>query len=124
MIKSNRKSGFTLVELLAVVVILGVSFLFIIPNLSSLVERGDQTKGELVEEKILVAAKDYINNYNSSFFKGLVKEGDTQYIYESELLKYNLLKEEDLEELENFVGVKVELLANDKLRYTIEYKNE
>lgn len=45
-----KKNGFTLVELLAVVIILALTFMFIAPKLSSLIKEGESTDKRLIEE--------------------------------------------------------------------------
>ena len=52
-----RKNGFTLVELLAVVIILALTFMFIAPKLSSLIKEGENTDKRLIEEQIIDSAK-------------------------------------------------------------------
>ena len=118
-----KKSGFTLIELLAVIVIFAISFLFVVPSINLLVKSGERREIELIEERVLTAAKEYVNNYDSSFYKNLYKEGDTFYINKSDLLNAGLIEESEVSRLNTFVGVKGELLKNDKIRYTVEYAN-
>ena len=118
-----RKNGFTLMELLAVVVILGITFLFIMPSVTSLMGLGERREIELIEERVLSAAKEYVNNYDSTFYNSFYKEGDTNYVYKSKLLESGLINEEDVSKLDTFIGVKGELLSNDRIKYTLEYIN-
>ena len=118
-IKKNR--AFTLIELLSVIVVLGVLFLYITPKLSSLIKMGGKTETELIEERVLRAAREYANDYNPSFYDRLINEGDTNYIFKSDLLKLGLIDNDEVSKLDNFVAVKGELLANDKIKYTVQY---
>ena len=68
-----KNKGFTLIELLSVVVILIVIMMFMFPRLSSLVKNGGKTEVELIEERVLSAAKEYVNNYDTSFYRSLVR---------------------------------------------------
>ena len=117
-----KKKGFTLVELLAVVVILGVIFMFIVPRLSTLIKKGEKSERDILEERVLIAAKEYVSNNNRNFYDVLVNEGDYNYIYRTDLLKSGLVDENELKALgDNLVGVKGELLDNDKIKYTLTY---
>lgn len=115
-----KKNGFTLIELLAVIVIFAISFLFVIPSITTLIKSGERREIELIEERVISAAKEYVNNIDGSFFTELYKEGDVNYIYKSSLLNSGLLSEEDISKLGNFV-VKGEVIKNNKIKYSIEY---
>ena len=115
------KKGFTLVEIIAVVVILLVITLFATPVLKRLITNGNKTEREIIEERVLIAAKEYASSYNNSFYDKLVKTGDYNYIYKTDLLNSGLIDDEDIAMLDNFVGVKGELLSNDKIKYTLSY---
>lgn len=117
------KKGFTLIEMLSVVVILGMIFMFILPNINVLFTMGNKTETELIEERVLKAAKEYVNNIDVEFYTKLYKEGDTNYIYKSDLIDAGLITNEEMSKLNTFAGVKGELLENDRIRYTVEYIN-
>ena len=119
----NKEKGFTLMELLAVVVILGITFLFIMPSVTSIMGLGERIEIELIEERVLSAAKEYVNNYDSTFYNSFYKEGDTNYVYKSDLINAGLIDKNEISKLNTFAGVKGELLKNDKIRYTVEYIN-
>ena len=65
---SKNRRGFTLIEVLSIVVILGVLVLFIAPRLSSLIKNGGKTEKEVMEAKILSAAKEYVNAYDRNIY--------------------------------------------------------
>ena len=77
----KKKNAFTLVELLSVIVILGITFMFVIPSITELFTMGNKTEIELIEENVLSAAKEYVNKIDGTFYKSFYKEGDTNYIY-------------------------------------------
>ena len=116
-----KRNGFTLVEIIAVVVILLIITLFATPTLKKLIANGNKTGKEIIEERVLIAAKEYASSYNNSFYDKLVKTGDYNYIYKTDLLNSGLIDDEDIAMLDNFVGVKGELLSNDKIKYTLSY---
>ena len=119
----KNKNAFTLVELLSVIVILGITFIFVIPSLTELFTMGNKTETELIEEKVLSAAKEYVNKIDGTFYTKLYKEGDTNYIYKSDLINAGLITNEEISKLNTFAGVKGEVLKNDRIRYTVEYIN-
>lgn len=115
-----RKNGFTLIELLAVVVILALAFMFIAPKLSSLIKDGENTDKILIEEQIINSAKKYAS-IDNGFFDTFINVGDQKIIYKDDLLSSGFINSKDIEKLDDFVGVKVELLDEDKFSYTIMY---
>ena len=62
MLKLNKK-GFTLVEVLAVVVILGIIMLIAIPNVSSLINKNKIDSCKKLKENIISATKTYFSDY-------------------------------------------------------------
>lgn len=118
-----KRRGFTLVELITVIVILVVLFLFITPRMISLINGGKNKQTKLLEQRVLSAAKEYINTYDSNFYKELINVGDVNYIYKSDLINTGLIDENEVSELVNFTGVKGKLLDGDKVEYTVEYIN-
>ena len=118
-----KKNAFTLIELLAVIVIFAVTFLIVVPSMNLLIGNSEKREIELIEERVLSAAKEYVNNFDGSFYKNFYKEGDTAYVYKSDLINAGLIDENEISKLNTFAGVKGELLSNDKIRYTVEYAN-
>ena len=60
--KLNKK-GFTLVEVLAVVVILGIIMLIAIPNVNKLIMRNKKENCEAMKKNIINATKNYFSDY-------------------------------------------------------------
>ena len=118
-----NKNAFTLIELLSVIVIFAITFLIVVPSMNSLIGSSEKREIELIEERVLSAAKEYVNNFDGSFYKNFYKEGDTSYVYKSDLINAGLIDENEISKLNTFAGVKGELLSNDKIRYTVEYIN-
>ena len=63
--KNNR--GFTLIEITAVVLILGVIFLTSFPTLERLMKKSEQDKDKFNEDNIIMAAKTYLNIHSSEY---------------------------------------------------------
>ena len=118
-----KKNAFTLIELLAVIVIFAITFLIVVPSMNSLIGNSEKREIELIEERVLSAAKEYVNNFDGSFYKNFYKEGDTAYVYKSDLINAGLIDETEISKLNTFAGVKGELLSNERIRYTVEYIN-
>ena len=127
----NKNKGFTLIELLSVVIILALTFMFVAPKMASLIKEGNNTEVRLIEQKALVSAKKYINNYDTNFLNNFIEVGHTKTVYKEDLIDNGLMTLEEVEQLEDFRGVQVKLLEDDKLEYTIsrlsskkDYTNE
>ena len=103
-----KKKGFTLVELLAVIVILGVIFMFIVPRLSTLIKNGETKEKEVLEAKIINASKEYVSSYNRRLYDNLIDVGDYNYVCLNDLLDNKLINESDLNGLDEISGIKFE----------------
>ena len=62
-----KKNAFTLIELLATVVILVVVFMIITPKLTRIVKDQETKQKELLKEKLISSAKEYANDYDKYF---------------------------------------------------------
>ena len=111
--------GFTLIELLAVIIILALLYLFVMPRVSDLVKEGNSTNEELTRSKILEAAKDYAQNYDTDFLNDLVNVGDTKEISKNDLINSKLIDSSDLENL-SFEKIIVVLKEDNKIEYSIK----
>lgn len=63
----KRKNGFTLIEITAVVLILGVIFLMSFPTIQRLMKKTDEDKNNYDNENIIMAAKTYLNIHSSEY---------------------------------------------------------
>lgn len=126
-----KKDGFTLVELLAVVIILAIISLFVMPKVADLIKSGNSTNKSIIEQKLLAVARTYTNDYDTRFFNRFVNVGYASIITKDELIDAGLVTKDEVALIENFRGVRVELLDNNKIKYTIaklgdsnDYTNE
>ena len=69
--KKLDRSGFTLVELLAVVAILVIIMLIAIPNISSSIERSNERKDAAMEKMVKNAGELYVSRHRSSILKNI-----------------------------------------------------
>ena len=114
-----KKDGFTLVELLAVVIILAIISLFVMPKVADLLKSGNSTNKSIIEQKLLAVARTYTNDYDTRFFNRFVNVGYASIITKDELIDAGLVTKDEVALIENFRGVRVELLDNNKIKYTI-----
>ena len=114
------KKGFTLIEMLAVIVILGVIVVFVFPKLSNLIGIGREKEKEISESVIMDAAKEYSNN-DKTLTKGLINNGDRKCITVQSLIDNGYIKQEDIEKVSVNASskVKIELNSSDNLTYTV-----
>ena len=115
-----KKDGFTLVELLAVIIILAILYLFVMPKVTDLIKDGNKTDEYIIQNKIITAAKEYTSNYNTRFLNGFINVGYSKYISKEDLINNKLLDENEVENI-GFFKVKVTLKEDNKLEYTISY---
>ena len=58
-----NKKGFTLVEVLAVIVILGIIMVIMIPNINHLIKENEKDNYNILKNGIISAAKAYLSDY-------------------------------------------------------------
>ena len=87
----KRKKGFSLVELLAVVVILGLLATISIVAISSLIDRAKQDKTDSLKKTVLMSAQTYIQN-NKNLVPKII--GESKNIKVSDLRAGNYLTED------------------------------
>ena len=84
-----NKKGFTLVELLAVIVILGVVAMIFVPNTVKVIKENGIKVYKIKEKELLRAAKDYAE-YDKNFSKPTT-ESPTKYITMPQLISGNYI---------------------------------
>lgn len=104
--KNNR--GFTLIEITAVVLILGVIFLISFPTLERLMKKSEQDKDTYNEENIIMAAKTYLNMHSSEY---TFTDGTDIEITLTKLVEDDLLDDNDYEDSDKVV---CHINGNDK----------
>lgn len=96
--RNNR--GFTLIEITAVVLILGVIFLISFPTLERLMKKSDQDKDKFNEENIIMAAKTYLNIHSSEY--SFTANSDVE-ITLNKLVEEDLIDDNDYEDTDKVV---------------------
>lgn len=85
MVKYMKNKGFTLIELMAIIVILGVIVLVSVPSLVKTINRNQDKKYETFLEDIKIATETYIN-LNSEDYPNLFVVGNSEIIYVKDLI--------------------------------------
>jgi len=120
----NNK-GFTLIELVAIVLVIAAIFLVSFPSLLNLSKKDEEKKYDSMVETLCLAGETYIYN-NESDFKNLMVVDNKIEIVISELVINEMVKKDTTNPKTN------KSVENDKLIYTVlsdkslncEYKEE
>lgn len=83
-----KNKGFTLIEITAVVLILGVIFLISFPTLSNILKKSEKDQTDVDNQNIIMAAKTYINLHKDNYD---FSEGVNQVVYLNDLVEEDLL---------------------------------
>jgi len=109
-----KKNGFTLVEVLGVMVIIVVIFLLVFPSVNHIIKKSEETIDDVQTNKILNATYDYsLKNLNL-----LPEEGKITYITLSELKNSNLISADLIdiktqEQMPNNLVISIEHIGNN-----------
>ena len=90
---SMNKKGFTLVEILAAIVILGILMSIAIISISRILDNSKQGFYENVEDQLILAAKSYYNDHRTLLSQSV---GQTRKVTIETLIKNNYLKRGDV----------------------------
>ena len=91
-----KNKGFTLVEILGVMTLLGIIFALIYPNVMHMMEQAKQNEYEEYQDNIFLAAEAYVNA-NTTLASTLDSEGKTVNITYGELLENGYLSSKIVE---------------------------
>ena len=114
-----KKKGFTLIEILSVIIILGVIFLFITPKISNLIKESKNLSKEINEVTIINSVKEYASSYEKDFYSSFLNVGDKGYILVSDIISKGNISKEEINDygVADTDYVEVELIENDKFTY-------
>ena len=87
-----KNKGFTLIEITAVVLILGVIFLISFPTLHNILKKSDKDQVDVDNKNIIMAAKTYINLHKDDYD---FSEGSKQVVYLNDLVKEELVDDDN-----------------------------
>lgn len=109
--KDINNKGFTLIELVAIVIILAVIFSFSFPSLLSSAKKDHEEKYKSLIDNVCLAGESYIYS-NIDDYNGLSNVGYVIEINVSDLIRYGTLKKE----INSNTNKSIEY---DKLKYTV-----
>lgn len=110
------KKGFTLIELMAVVVIISLVCLLTFPNIVNQIKKSKDANKDNVEKVIISAAKRYVNDNIDKYNE----EGD-YCIAVQDLINNDYLKEDIVKDEENDItDYSVSLMLSDKYVYELK----
>ncbi len=90
-----KKRGFTLIELIGIVVIIGLILLVAVPTINNVIERSEENKKQEALNNIYMATENYLMaNYDE--YSSLDNIGASEYIYVMDLINQQYM---DIDEL-------------------------
>ena len=105
--------GFTLIELVAIVLVIAAIFLVSFPNLLNLSKKDEEKKYDSMVENLCLAGKTHIYN-NEKYFKDMIIPNNKIEISINELMVYGIVNH-------NTKNPKTDKsVENDKLIYTVQ----
>lgn len=91
----NKNKGFTLVELIGIVIVLGVLVIIGIPSLIKTMKVNQNREYEVFEKNLFLAAETYVSDHIEEIDE-LKVVGGTYYVFTSYLLEEKLIKQKNL----------------------------
>ena len=90
-----KKSGFTLIELIGIIVIISLILLVAVPSINSVIEQGEENKKQEALNNIYMVTENYLMaNYDE--YSSLDNIGASEYIYVMDLINQQYM---DIDEL-------------------------
>ncbi len=100
-----KKNGFTLVELIAIIVLLAIMTLIALPSLLSTTEKSKNEEYELFKENIYMAAENYLMANVNNSLDSVTESGKTfikiRSLMENEYINYDLTNPKDDSDISN-----------------------
>ena len=117
------KKGFTLIEILAVVTIIGLLFVLVIPKITNSLSNKKEDISVINERLIISAAKNYVEDYIDEFAK---ENSKTYCLPIKTLIKENYLEEaKDITNDKDIVNTKcVKITFENSFKYEIKNKKD
>lgn len=115
------KKGFTLIELMALILIITLIAIFVFPNIVNQIKKSKDATSDSVEDVVISAAKRYINDNPNTF----EENGSNYCITIKDLVDNDYLKEDIVNDSENGVLDKfVSVENNNEYKIVNECSND
>lgn len=102
-----KRNGFTLVELMAVIIIISLIALLTFPNIINQIKKTKKSNNKMIEDIVLTQAKKYVSDNKDEF-------NDNEYCIGIDTLLDNDYIKDDIVKNSDIVDTKVIFLSNDK----------
>lgn len=110
-----KNKGYTLLELLGVIVILSVLITLVFPSVINFIKKGNDTKITITNDLIISAAEDYINDNSSHLY---LTNGEEHCVSIDTLIRKNYLDNELIEE-DLYTSKSIKVTYIDKYNYEL-----
>ena len=116
----NKNKGFTLVELIGIIIILGLTIIIGVPSLLNTLKSNENTEYETFKETLYLATETYISD-NINSLENFSVSGDTitisiESLIDSKLIKANYVSQNTDKTIK---GIKVTILNDGSYQYEI-----
>ena len=119
--KSKKNLGFTMIEMLATILILLVIIIIATPSIRRMLNRTNELSKEYIENIVIDAAKEYTLVNNKATTDSLKSVDDTSVIGLEVLLNVGLIEQTDIDKLDEDARVLLTLKADNYIEYKIVY---
>ena len=119
--KYNKNLGFTMIEMLATILVLLVILLIATPSIRRMLNKTNELSKEYVENIIIDSAREYAIVNNKTITSKLKLVGDTSVISLTTLLNVGLIEQSDIDTLGPNARVLLTLKENNYVEYKIVY---
>ncbi len=122
-----KKHGFTLVEMLGILVVLSIIVVISVPAITSSLKKADQQRYDDWLDSLYIAAEEYVESHREDFYE--VNAGATSYLSIQQLLDQGYLKESVKDpdtgnDITDVAIVKITVNEDQTLKYELVYKSE
>ena len=122
-----KKHGFTLVEMLGILVVLSIIVVISVPAITSSLKKADQQRYNDWLDNLYIAAEEYVESHREDFYE--VNAGATSYLSIKLLLDQGYLKDsvkdpETGKDITDVAIVKITVNEDQTLKYELIYKSD
>ena len=105
-----KRNGFTLVELMAVIIIISLIALLTFPNIINQIKKTKKSNNKMIEDIVIEQTKKYVSDNKGEF------DSDTYFVSVKELVDNDYIKEELLKSTDSKIKDKYIIYNNGNYR--------